>query len=328
MNSESRMVDPRTDLANKESYQANSWFAIGHFVEEDGNTLNWLYHIIVTKMGPLHVVDSNFSMYNETTGEYHYEDKIFRPFQCEIRDTDTTAGKGFAVTCPMGSISGDPDHIHVQAKMSHGSVTCDMTRTRDYIYNAGTGSFMTFLGGRVQQFSMAHMDSSGTLVMGERSYPIHGDSWFDRQWQFSKDEQKTMKMHSDWKWTWMDLNLDNGETISLWDMNDLKDNSVKTWGTILHADNTQEVVEINPISEGEGDYWKSSASKNTYPTSFTVTIPSKKAKLNITTGIKNQEIVCKMPLFTKYEAGSEIHGTYEGKPVSGYCYVELLGKWE
>lgn len=321
------MVNPKTDLANKEGYQANSWFAIGHF-EENGHTLNWLYHIIITKMGPLHVYDSNFSMYDETTGEYHYEDKIFKKFQCEVKETDTPAGKGFSVSCPMGTISGDPDHIHVKATMKNGSIDCDMKRTRDYIYNAGTGSFETFMGGRVQQFSMAHMDSTGTYQMGDKTYTIHGDSWFDRQWQFSKEEQKTMHMHSDWKWVWMDLNLDNGETISLWDMNDLKNNSVKTWGTILHAGDTQEVVEIEPISKGESDYWTSPDSKNKYPTRFIVRIPSKNAELHVETAIKEQEIVCKMPLFTKYESGNKVTGTYEGKDVSGYCYVELLGKWE
>jgi hypothetical protein len=35
-----------------------------------------------------------------------------------------------------------------------------------------------------------------------------------------------------------------------------------------------------------------------------------------------------MPLFTKYESGSKIAGTYEGKDVTGYTYVELLGKWQ
>ena len=320
-------VNPKEDLACKEDYQANSWFAIGHF-EENGHTLNWLYHIIITKMGPMHVYDSNFSMYDETTGEYHYEDKVYKKHEYSVVSIETSAGTGFKVECPMGLIEGDPDTIHVKAQMKSGAVDCTMKRTRDYIYNAGTGSFMTFLGGCVQQFSMAHMDSVGSLTIGDKTYVIHGDSWFDRQWQFSGEEQKSMKMHNDWKWVWMDLNLDNGDTISLWDIHDLKGGTTKTWGTILHPDDTQEVVEIEPIAKGEGDYWNSPVSKNRYPTSFVVRIPAKNAELKITTAVKDQEIVCKIPLFTKYESGSKISGTYEGKDVGGYTYVELLGKWE
>lgn len=320
-------VNPKTDLAYKADYQANSWFAIGHF-EEGGHILNWLYHIIISKMGPLHVYDSNFSVYDENTGEYHFDDRIYKKFECKISESDTPAGKGFRVECPMGLIEGNPDEIHVKAKMKSASVDCTMKRKRAYIYNAGSGSFMTFLGGCVQQFSMAHMESKGSLEISGKTYSINGDSWFDRQWQFSKEEQKSMKMHSDWKWVWMDLNLSNGDTISLWDMHDLKGGTIKTWGTILHADDSQEVVEIEAVEKGEGDYWESSKSGNRYPTSFTVRIPAKNAELKVTTKVKNQEIVSRMPLFTKYESGSKISGTYEGKDVGGYTYVELLGKWK
>ncbi|MCH3921891.1 lipocalin family protein [Limosilactobacillus sp.] len=321
------MVNPQKDLAYKKDFQANSWFAIGHF-EVDGQLLNWLYHIIITKMGPLAIVDSNFSVYNETTGEYHYSDQLFSKMRCNFKEFATPNGQGFSIKCPMGEISGNPEEIHVEAMMKNGRVNCDLKRTREYLYNAGTGSFMTFLGGRVQQFSMAHMDSTGSLTIGRKKYPISGDSWFDRQWQFSKKERKTMNMHSDWRWVWMDLNLDNGDTISLWDMHDLKNKTTKTWGTILHADDSQEVVEIDPIEKEAGNYWKSSVSKNKYPTSFIVKIPSKQAVLKVTTDVQDQEIVSKMPLFTKYESGSKIAGTYEGKDVTGYTYVELLGKWQ
>lgn len=124
-------VNPKTDLAYNEDYQANSWFAIGHF-EENGHTLNWLYHIIITRMGPMRVYDSNFSVYDETTGEYHYEDKVFKKFECKVSESDAPAGKGFRVECPMGLIEGDPDSIHVKAKMKFGAVDCTMKRVRDY----------------------------------------------------------------------------------------------------------------------------------------------------------------------------------------------------
>ncbi len=321
------MVNPKEDLVYKKDYQTNSWFAVGHF-EADGHLVNWLYHIIIIKMGPLTSVDSNFSVYDETTGEYHYEDKIYNPLQCTIKEEDTSAGKGFSVKCPMGIITGNPDQIHIEAAMKFGKVNCTMKRTREYIYNAGTGSFMTFLGVRVQQFSMSHMDSTGSLTIGDHTYKITGDSWFDCQWQFSKKEQKTIQMRSDWRWTWMDLNLDNGDTLSLWDMTDYKTNSTKAWATILHADDTQEVVEIEPIIEGAGDYWRSPVSKNNYPTSFVVKIPAKQAELRVVTDVKDQEIVSKMPLFTKYESANRVSGAYDGKETKGYCYVEHLGKWE
>lgn len=101
------MVNPQKDLAYKKDFQANSWFAIGHF-EVDGQLLNWLYHIIITKMGPLAIVDSNFSVYNETTGEYHYSDQLFSKMRCNFKEFATPNGQGFSIKCPMGEISGNP----------------------------------------------------------------------------------------------------------------------------------------------------------------------------------------------------------------------------
>ena len=134
------MVNPKTDLPFKKDYQANSWFAIGHF-EAEGHLVNWLYHIIIPKFGPVSFVDSNFSVYDETTGEYHYEDKIYPAFRCAIEEFDTPYGKGFSVSCPMGTISGNPQQIHVEAQMKYGKVNCTMQQRRECIYNAGTGSF-------------------------------------------------------------------------------------------------------------------------------------------------------------------------------------------
>jgi len=34
-----------------------------------------------------------------------------------------------------------------------------------------------------------------------------------------------------------------------------------------------------------------------------------------------------MPFLTKYEGASAVSGTYGGKPVHGYGYVELVGPW-
>lgn len=32
-------------------------------------------------------------------------------------------------------------------------------------------------------------------------------------------------------------------------------------------------------------------------------------------------------LYNHYEGASTVEGTYQGKPIKGYCYVELIGDW-
>ena len=321
------VVYPETDLACKPEFQANSWFAIGHF-EKDGHVLNWLFHMMIVAVPVGKFFNANFSVTDETTGEYYAKDHIYPMFRCKISEGQTANGKSFSLECPCGKMSGDMNELHIQAEMPNAKVDCVMRRTGPIIYNAGTGSFMTFLGGCVQQFSMPHLESSGKLTIGNNTYDISGDSWFDRQWQFSPEEQKKMHMHSNWKWGWRDLNLDNGETISVWEMYDLSKDSTTCWGTILHADGSQEVVDIIPMSKNCSNIWTSKKSRQKYPTKFIIRIPKKNAVLDVETDIPQQEIVSSLSMLNKYEAACKVSGTYEGKAVSGYTYVELLGKWK
>jgi predicted secreted hydrolase len=124
----------------------------------------------------------------------------------------------------------------------------------------------------------------------------------------------------------MDLNLDNGDRMSLWSAVDGTgaDNS---WVTILHPDGRQTVTAIAPLSAGESDYWSSPKSGKRYPTRWTVTIPAFDAALEVTPHPQQQELV-PFPEIAYCEAASSVRGTYQGKDTTGYCYVELVGDWK
>lgn len=317
-------VNPEQDLAYKPDYQANSYFAIGHSVV-NGHTVNYLFHIMGMLSPQGAVVNANFSVTDETSGEYFSEDHVFPVAQCEISSPD---GNGFKLVTPIGYMEGDVNEIRLFAKMENAAVDCTIKKNGGIIYNGGTGSFSTFLGKNVQQFSMPIMDTSGTLIIAGTEYTLNGRSWFDRQWQFSVEELKEMQIHSEWNWSWMDINLSNGEIISLWDMHDILHDTTKTWGTILHEDGSQEVVDIVPLAKGAAEVWSSPVTGQRYPTRWTVRIPSKDAVLNVSTDIKEQEIVSTLPSLNKYEGACKVNGTYSGRNVTGYTYVELLGKWQ
>ncbi|MBR6828348.1 MAG: hypothetical protein IKM76_09405 [Prevotella sp.] len=34
------------------------------------------------------------------------------------------------------------------------------------------------------------------------------------------------------------------------------------------------------------------------------------------------------PMYNHYEGASQVEGTWLGQPMKGYCYTELIGKWE
>ena len=301
------------DLLWKKEYNINSWFIIGH-AESENHTLNFLFHLmLMNNEGQPPVMQSVVSITDETTGWYYGDDIVLPVSDIEISEDNLN------IKLPNGSMSGNLENMTFKAQIPNGSIDVIAKPVGFPIYNAGTGYF-PLLDMKVHQYSIPTLETIGSITIEGRTYEINGTSWFDRQWQ---NQGKEIIGH----WTWMDLNLDNGDRLSLWDVVDDATNIETAWATVLHLDGTQSVVAVEPFRKGESNYWTSEKSKQTYPTHWVVKIPEYDACLEVTPAPAEQEIVSVVPPLNKYEAASKVKGTYKGKEVNGYCYVELVGYW-
>lgn len=122
-------------------------------------------------------------------------------------------------------------------------------------------------------------------------------------------------------WYWTGLNMECVNKLSLWCVEIAK--ITRGWATVLHFDGRQEVVEVTPFSKYVAKKWLSPASGQNYPIEFTVNILKLDATLQVTPYPVEQEIASDH--ISKYEAVSQVNGTYMGKSATGFCYVELVG---
>ncbi|MFD8001773.1 lipocalin family protein [Streptomyces mirabilis] len=309
-------VDAAADLPNKEAYDVNSWFFIGHF-EVDGEKLNFLHHVFVSPTPDGRAVTSSLAFTNETTGTF------FGGVTTDPVEKTEISADMFNIAVPMGSMAGDLGQLRIKAHIPEGSIDLVMKPTGHVLYNGGTGLF-PMLRMDVHQYSVPTMDTTGTLTIRGPTYEISdGTSWFDRQWQNLNPAPDGKPLNG--KWAWMDLNLDNGDRISLWSADDTSGGN-NSWATVLHPDGHQTVASIEPLSVGESEYWTSTDSGKRYPTRWTVRIPAFDAELEVTPFPREQELVPNQVL-AYYEAASSVRGTYRGKETTGYSYVELVGQW-
>ncbi|WP_373845152.1 lipocalin family protein [Clostridium sp.] len=321
-------VKPLEDLCWKKDFDNNSWYVIGHF-EAEGHKLNFLVHFMLMDIEGMEPnLHSTVSITDETTGFYFGEHKLFPLSDIGISD------KGFNIKAPTASMSGGLDQMHVQATIPLGKIDVTMKMDGYPLYNGGTGYFPMF-SIDVYQYSLPTMDTIGTITIKNKTYEINGTSWFDRQWQ---NQTSALSGH----WCWMDLNLDNGDKISLWSSVDHLTGSENAWATILHPDGSQTLTAIEPLSLSESDYWLSTKSGQNYPTHWIVKIPELDACLEVTPSPREQELITNFDLLSKreqeliakadflntYEGASSVKGTYRGKETTGYCYVELVGLWK
>jgi predicted secreted hydrolase len=314
------LLKPAEDLVYKPDYAVNSWFAIGHFEVAD-QILNYLYHLMILPVpGVGQVLQGVVSITNESTGWYRGDDVIVPLEQASIGQ------EGFDIALSNGRIHGNLHNLHVEAQLADGSGQIDvqLRLASPVILNAGTGIF-PMVGTAFHQYSVPRLNTSGVIRIEDQSYQVEGVSWFDRQWQHEPSGPAGDSLNA-LKWSWMDINLDNGDAISLWSGADQIGAAERAWATILHADGSQSVAAIEP-SLGARDYWRSEASGAYYPTQWTVKIPAFAAELEVTPQPRYQEIVSQQPLLHKYEGASQIIGTWLGQAVSGFGYVELVGVW-
>lgn len=330
-------VDVVKDLPYKEDYANNSFFAIGHFVS-DGHTLNYLYHLMsYAYPGKEPVMTYCFSITDETDKKYYQSSKIY-PFSDIKLSRDV-----YLIETPAGIMSGDLNNMHLKADMEHGSIDLILKSTGYPVYNGGTSKFH-MVGMDIYEYSIPTMTTDGVLKLDGHTYTVKdGISWYDRQWQqrmpkmpefaakgISKMMDEKQKKEGGFRlpvWGWMDINLDNGDRISTWFAKE--DDGENCLATIMHEDGSQRTVRVNPVIASAKDDWVSPHGKKaSYPMTYSIEIPELEADLVVRTSVNDQELVFdEDPLYNHYEGASEVSGSYEGKPMNGYCYVELIGDW-
>ncbi|MET8471229.1 lipocalin family protein [Streptomyces sp. NPDC006422] len=204
--------------------------------------------------------------------------------------------------------------MHLRAELPNATIDLTLDAQGPALYPLGTG-WMPFLGGESYYCSLPALKTRGVIALDGRRHDVSGESWLDRQW-------------GDWdwsqagKWTWMALQLSNGDKINLWDS--FESSGQQRHATVLHADGTQEVVEVEPLAPDTTGWWTSPYSNKRYGTKWKVRIPQLDAELNVSADATEQEVQAQGGI---YEGASTVSGSLGGKPVSGNAFVEQLGDW-
>lgn len=309
-------VDPIADLGYKQEYAVNSWYFVGHF-KADGDTIDYLYHIMTGKdpKSGAATVDVALSLTNETTGEYIADETIVPMAQTTLSPT------GLNLRVPNGMVAGPLGALQVKAAMPGGAIDLALSRVSPVLYNGGNGQFQQ-MGMIAQEYSIPHFTTRGTIRFGKKTYNVEGDSWFDRQFQ-----NQPTGAPQPVKWTWMDLNLDNGDSMSLWTFNETGSTRELAWATILHSDGSQTTTAIEPTTRSQSNIWQSPVTGQRYPTRWKIKIPDYAAEFDVVLAPKEQELVTPDKKISRMEGASTVRGTYRGKPITGFGYVELVGDW-
>lgn len=329
-------VDVMADLPYKPEYMNNSFFAIGHF-RTDTDVIDYLYHIMSYAFpGKEPEFTYCCSVTNETTGEYYQYSHAYPLHEIEVSD------QVYSIITPCGTMSGTFDCMRLTANIENASLDLELKAIGYPIYNGGTGKFH-MVGMDIYEYSVPTMLSNGTITIGSRTFSVqNGLSWYDRQWQqplpkvpgfvlrvMSRIMDARMKRGGGFTlpvWGWMDINLENDVRISTWFA--IEGDKENCWATIMHPDGAQRTVAVNPVICTAANHWTSKASGAAYPMLYSIEIPKLDTSLQVQCVVEDQELYFpENALYNHYEGASTVQGIYQGAPITGYCYTELIGDW-
>lgn len=304
-------IDPTVDLGARTPGPEASWSDSIYFasmVKAGGHEFGVLGHALAAPNAQglagiyaLSVTDKTAGWYKShsttlTANEFHWsKDKL-------------------DIALPELTWTGDATRMKVKASAPWGSLDAEFVPTGPVMKYGGTG-LIKLLDVENYEYAFPSMRTSGTLIIEGRKHAISGTAWLDRQWG---------PLPQLLRWTWMNLSMPNGDKIAIWDT--VGSNAENAWATVMHPDDSYELVAVEPLANGASQPWTSPETGQKYPTRFRVNIPALRTQLDVrVTGTPSQELV--LVAGVRLEATAAFTGTYDGVRVKGEHYIELIGRW-
>jgi predicted secreted hydrolase len=176
-------------------------------------------------------------------------------------------------------------------------------------------------GNASHYFSYPRMQTTGKIFIEGKAYKVTGTSWMDRE--FSSDPLNPKLVG----WDWFSLKLDNNTEIMLYQLR-RKGGGVDPFssGTLVSADGVSRHLVNDAFSVEVTREWTSKKTKATYPAGWVLTLKDSSTRLEVQPDLADQELTHLRSISGSYWEGSvSIEGTFQGQPVKGKGYVELVG---
>jgi predicted secreted hydrolase len=170
-------------------------------------------------------------------------------------------------------------------------------------------------------YSYPRLATQGQLRVGDATYDVTGESWFDHEFSTSSLGPEEVG------WDWFCIQLDDHEEIMLYLLR-TKSGAISpvSEGTWIGADGQARRIPPGTFTVDKTATWRSAASDAVYPAGWHILIPAHQADLTVAPALADQELrLTKMGAIDYWEGACDTRGSVGGKPVTGVGYTELTG---
>ncbi len=166
-------------------------------------------------------------------------------------------------------------------------------------------------------YSQTRLQTSGTVQVGENTFAVEGWSWMDHEYSTSALGPNQVG------WDWFALQLDDSTELMVFQIR-TTDGGIDplSSGTLIEANGDTRHLELEDFTITTEATWRSPHSGATYPSRWTVEVPSADLTLAIQPFIADQEMNVS---YAYWEGAVSVEGQRAGETITGRGYIEMTG---
>lgn len=169
-------------------------------------------------------------------------------------------------------------------------------------------------------YSFTKLRADGAITFAGKSYPVKGRAWMDHEFGSSILQEHQAG------WDWFSVQLEDGSELMLFYLRNKNGSRDKLFGTYVPLRGSPVDLGDRSVVVSVTGHWSSPRSGATYPSGWTIGIPSLALELSVRPVVADQELsTSKSTSITYWEGAVEVKGLKAGSPVQGNGYVELTG---
>lgn len=227
--------------------------------------------------------------------------------------------------------SGIGRHGVGRADRKHSIQAVDATVGVELTLDEGKGPAINGVNGISQKgaregnashyYSLTRMPTSGTIIVDGERFAVTGESWMDHEFgtSFLEPEQRG--------WDWFSIQLSDNRELMLYRLRRADGSrDPRSSGTVVEANGTTRHLTNDDFVLTPGQATFKSKNGAVYPIEWTVSVPSQRIELRVTTPLQDQELsLVESTGIAYWEGMIDVAGTSGGRPVGGSGYLEMTG---
>lgn len=312
------------DFYYREGYRVQWWYFTGHLFDPEGREFGYELTFFVigvqtrtykSKFGVDNIYISHFALTDVVGKKYYSSEKS----DSGAYGFAGAAANDLKVWVGDNKMEGTIERIYITALDKDRTLELELTPAKRVVLNGQKGfSRKSEESPEMASWYFSHTDlyTEGNVKIGEKTFSVHGKSWFDREISSGRMGK------SEKGWDWFAIQLDDGREVMLYIMRKA-DGTVDKFssGTFVYRDGRYRHLTVDDFSITVSRHYKSARTGALYPSRWEIKIPGEGLALKVTPLLEDQEFAATYTTGNYYWEGT---CKVEGR-ATGRAYVEMTG---